>query len=227
MATMKSGSYMPGWICRKISNMTVLQWASTWSAKQSIYTLKCVIWVGALIPICRLVYLGFSDGLGANPVEFIERSTGSWALIFLLLSLSVTPLKLLTQQAWLIAVRRLLGLWMFAYAVLHVTSYLWLDYQFDWLDIVKDIVKHPYVLVGAAALLLTLPLAATSNQRAIRALKQRWKRLHKIVYVIGILALLHFWWLVKKDVTEPVIYSVVFAMLLALRWLPLPKKSSK
>jgi len=140
--------------------------------------------------------------------------------VFLLLSLSITPLRHLTQQAWLIAVRRLLGLWMFAYACLHVTTYLWLDYQFDWADIVKDIVKHPYVLVGAAALLLTLPLAVTSNQRAIKALKQRWKILHKLVYVIGVLVLLHFWWLVKKDVTEPVIYSLVFALLIALRWLP-------
>nr|WP_051502158.1 protein-methionine-sulfoxide reductase heme-binding subunit MsrQ [Methylophilus sp. OH31] len=196
------------------------QWFSAWSAKVAIKSLKCLIWLGALIPVSRLIYLGVTDGLGANPVEFIERSTGTWALVFLLLSLSITPLRHLTQQAWLIAVRRLLGLWMFAYACLHVTTYLWLDYQFDWADIVKDIVKHPYVLVGAAALLLTLPLAATSNQRAIKALKQRWKILHKLVYVIGVLVLLHFWWLVKKDVTEPVIYSLVFALLIALRWLP-------
>ncbi|WP_414683408.1 sulfite oxidase heme-binding subunit YedZ [Methylophilus sp. UBA6697] len=200
--------------------MTMPQWFSAWSAKAAIKYLKCLIWLGALIPVSRLIYLGVSDGLGANPVEFIERSTGTWALVFLLLSLSITPLRHLTQQAWLIAVRRLLGLWMFAYACLHVTTYLWLDYQFDWADIVKDIVKHPYVLVGAAALLLTLPLAATSNQRAIKALKQRWKSLHKLVYVIGVLVLLHFWWLVKKDVTEPVIYSLVFALLIALRWLP-------
>jgi len=211
---------MPVWICRKISSMTMPQWSSAWSAKVAIKSLKCLIWLGALIPVARLIYLGVTDGLGANPVEFIERSTGTWALVFLLLSLSITPLRHLTQQAWLIAVRRLLGLWMFAYACLHVTTYLWLDYQFDWADIVKDIVKHPYVLVGAAALLLTLPLAVTSNQRAIKALKQRWKILHKLVYVIGVLVLLHFWWLVKKDVTEPVIYSLVFALLIALRWLP-------
>jgi methionine sulfoxide reductase heme-binding subunit len=212
---------MLAWICRKTSSMTMPQWFSAWSAKASIKCLKCLIWMGAFIPVSRLIYLGFTDGLGANPVEFIERSTGTWALVFLLLSLSITPLRHLTQQAWLIAVRRLLGLWMFAYACLHVTSYLWLDYQFDWADIVKDIVKHPYVLVGAVALLLTLPLAATSNQRAIKALKQRWKILHKLVYVIGVLVLLHFWWLVKKDVTEPVIYSLVFALLIALRWLHL------
>jgi sulfoxide reductase heme-binding subunit YedZ len=109
---------------------------------------------------------------------------------------------------------------MFAYACIHVLTYLWLDYSFDWPDIAKDIIKHPYVLVGATAFLLTLPLAATSNQRAIRALKQRWKSLHKLVYVIGVLALLHYWWLVKKDVTEPVIYSILFAELMLVRWWP-------
>lgn len=184
----------------------------------AIRALKGAIWLGASLPISRLFYLGLTDDLGANPVEFIERSTGTWALVFLLLSLSVTPLRNLTKWAWLIAVRRLLGLWMFAYACLHVLSYVWLDYQFDWTDIVKDILKHPYVLVGAAALLLTLPLAATSNQKAIRLLKQRWKSLHRLAYVIGVLALLHYWWLVKKDVTEPVIYSMVFAGLMLARW---------
>ncbi|MGP1718227.1 MAG: sulfite oxidase heme-binding subunit YedZ [Methylophilus sp.] len=188
------------------------------SPAAKIRALKVLIWLGACLPLLRLLILGLTDGLGANPVEFIERSTGTWELVFLLLSLSITPLRQWTQQSWLIAVRRLLGLWMFAYACVHVLTYLWLDYSFDWSDIGKDIVKHPYVLVGASAFLLTLPLAATSNQRAIRALKQRWKSLHKLVYVIAVLALLHFWWLVKKDVTEPVIYSVLFAGLMAARW---------
>lgn len=183
-----------------------------------ILGLKTLIWIGACLPVIRLVYLGLTDGLGANPVEFIERSTGTWALVFLLLSLSISPLRHLSGQSWLIAVRRLLGLWMFAYACLHVTSYLWLDYQFDWPDIVKDIIKHPYVLVGVAALLLTLPLAATSNQKAIKLLKQRWKNLHALVYAIGVLVLLHYWWLVKKDVTETVIYSIFFAVLMLFRW---------
>ncbi|HSI45600.1 MAG TPA: protein-methionine-sulfoxide reductase heme-binding subunit MsrQ [Methylophilus sp.] len=196
----------------------------------NIRALKALIWLGACLPLLRLLVLGLTDNLGANPVEFIERSTGTWALVFLLLSLSITPLRHWTKQSWLIAVRRLLGLWMFAYACVHVLSYLWLDYSFDWPDIVKDIIKHPYVLVGASAFLLTLPLALTSNQRAIRALKQRWKNLHKLVYVIGILALLHYWWLVKKDVTEPVIYSIVFAGLMLARWWPVfnqPRRSQK
>jgi methionine sulfoxide reductase heme-binding subunit len=184
----------------------------------SIRTLKVLIWLGACLPLLRLLVLAVTDDLGANPVEFIERSTGTWALVFLLLSLTITPLRLWKPLSWLIGVRRLLGLWMFAYACVHVLTYLWLDYSFDWQDIGQDIVKHPFVLVGACAFLLTLPLAATSNQRAIRALKQRWKRLHMLVYVIGVLALLHYWWLVKKDVTEPVIYSLLFAGLMLARW---------
>jgi methionine sulfoxide reductase heme-binding subunit len=184
----------------------------------SIRTLKVLIWLGACLPLLRLLVLAVTDDLGANPVEFIERSTGTWALVFLLLSLTITPLRLWKPLSWLIAVRRLLGLWMFAYACVHVLCYLWLDYSFDWQDIGHDIVKHPFVLVGACAFLLTLPLAATSNQRAIRALKQRWKRLHMLVYVIAVLALLHYWWLVKKDVTEPVIYSLLFAGLMLARW---------
>lgn len=189
-----------------------------------IRLLKTIIWFGASLPVLRLVYLGVTEDLGANPVEFIERSTGTWALVFLLLSLSITPLRHLSGLTWLIAVRRLLGLWMFAYACLHLTSYLWLDYQFDWPGIAKDIIKHPYVLVGATAFLLTLPLAATSNQKAIKMLKQRWKSLHTLAYVIAILALLHYWWLVKKDVTEPVIYSIIFAVLMISRWRPLLRK---
>lgn len=184
----------------------------------AIRVTKWLIWLGACLPLIRLFYFGLTDQLGANPVEFVERSTGTWTLVFLLLTLSVTPLRLWMQQAWLIAVRRLLGLWMFAYGCLHVLSYLWLDYVFDWSEIARDIVKHPYVLVGASALLLTMPLAATSNQRAIRRLKKNWKTLHRLVYVIAVLALLHFWWLVKKDVTEPVIYSLVFVSLMGWRW---------
>ncbi|AKR43360.1 sulfite oxidase heme-binding subunit YedZ [Methylophilus sp. TWE2] len=191
-----------------------------------IRLLKAMIWFGASLPILRLVILGVTENLGANPIEFIERSTGTWALVFLLLSLIITPLRHFTGQPWLIAVRRLLGLWMFAYACLHLTSYVWLDYQFDWPAIAKDIIKHPYVLVGATAFVLTLPLAATSNQKAIKMLKQRWKSLHTLVYVIAVLALLHYWWLVKKDVTEPVIYSIVFAMLILARWRPALKTSN-
>lgn len=184
---------------------------------QRIFYTKCLIWVFAFIPIIRLVWLGVNDDLTANPVEFVERSTGTWALVFLLLSLSMTPIRLLTKQVWQIQLRRLLGLWMFFYACLHITTYVWLDYGFVWQDIAKDIIKHPYVIVGFTAYLLTIPLAITSNSAMIKRLKTKWKTLHQSVYLIGILAILHFWWLVKKDVTEPFYYASVLLILLGIR----------
>lgn len=184
---------------------------------QRIFYTKCLIWVFAFIPIIRLVWLGVNDDLTANPVEFVERSTGTWALVFLLLSLSMTPIRLLTKQVWQIQLRRLLGLWMFFYACLHITTYVWLDYGFVWQDIAKDIIKHPYVIVGFTAYLLTIPLAITSNSTMIKRLKTKWKTLHQSVYLIGILAILHFWWLVKKDVTEPFYYASVLVILLGIR----------
>lgn len=178
---------------------------------------KGLIWALGLGLIARLVYLAVTDQMGANPVEFIERSTGLWSLVFLLLSLSITPVRLVFKQAWCMALRRLLGVWMFALACLHLLSYLWLDYAFNWGDISQDILKHPYVIVGLFAWLISVPLAITSTQVAIRRLKQRWKTLHQLVYLIAILALLHFLWLVKKDISEPVIYIVVFITLMSLR----------
>lgn len=184
---------------------------------QRIYYAKWLIWILALMPIIRLVWLGYHDDLTANPVEFVERSTGTWALVFLLLTLSMTPIRLLFKQVWQIQLRRLLGLWMFAYACLHITTYVWLDYGFVWADIVKDIIKHPYVIVGFTAYMLTIPLALTSNSAMIKRLKSKWKTLHQSVYLIAILAVLHFWWLVKKDVTEPFYYAAVLLLLLSIR----------
>jgi sulfoxide reductase heme-binding subunit YedZ len=184
---------------------------------QRVFYAKCLIWVFAFIPILRLVWLGVNDDLTANPVEFVERSTGTWALVFLLLSLSMTPIRLLTKQVWQIQLRRLLGLWMFAYACFHITTYVWLDYGFVWADIAKDIIKHPYVIVGFTAYMLTIPLALTSNSAMIKRLKSKWKTLHQAVYLISILVILHFWWLVKKDVTEPFYYAAVLCILLGIR----------
>lgn len=226
MGTTKWGNYMQAWICRKTFKMPSKIANRKLSPKALIEIVKSLIWITSLIYIVRLFYLGFTDGLGANPIEFLERSTGTWALIFLLLSLMISPLAHLASVGWLVAVRRLLGLWMFAYGCLHVLSYVWLDYAFDWADIMQDIVKHPFVLVGAAAFMLTLPLAATSHQRAMRLLKQHWKTLHQLVYVIAILVLLHFWWLVKKDVTEPVIYTSLFVLLMLTRLIKLKLKVS-
>lgn len=185
--------------------------------QQQIQHIKVGFFFLALIPLFRLVYLTFNDALGANPIEFIERSTGTWALVMLLISLSITPLKLLAGLAWPVQFRRMFGLFMFFYACLHISIYLWLDYSFDWQEITKDIIKHPYVLVGFSAFLLSIPLAATSNQRMIKALKQKWKSLHKLSYVIAILGVVHFLWLVKKDLTEPLIYTLVLCILFGIR----------
>lgn len=179
--------------------------------------IKAGLFIAALIPLARLFVLGFRDQLGANPVEFVTHSTGFWALTMLMITLSMTPIRLLTGMTWQIQMRRMAGLFMFFYACLHFMTYVWLDHWFDWPAIVMDIVEHPYVLVGFSALLLTIPLAITSNRAMIRSLGERWKKLHSLVYVIAVLGVLHFWWLVKKDITEPLIYALVLAFLLGTR----------
>lgn len=185
--------------------------------KKQLAWIKAVLFLIALIPLARLFWLGFSDDLTANPIEFVERSLGTWALVMLLITLSMTPIRLLTGMAWQIQLRRMAGLFMFFYASLHFLTYIWLDQSFDWAAIVKDIAKHPYVLVGFSAFVLAIPLAATSNKAAIQRLRERWKKLHMLIYPIAILAILHFWWLVKKDIREPLIYALVLAVLLSIR----------
>nr|WP_294840365.1 protein-methionine-sulfoxide reductase heme-binding subunit MsrQ [uncultured Methylotenera sp.] len=186
-------------------------------SKKQMSWIKSAIFLLCLVPLVRLVWLGVNDGLGANPVEFVERSTGFWALVILLATLSLTPVRLLWGVSWQLQFRRMVGLMMFFYASLHITAYLWLDYGFDWADIMKDIIKHPYVLVGAAAYLLTVPLAVTSNQYMMQVLRQHWKQLHLSVYLIATLGVVHFWWLVKKDIREPLFYALVLAVLLGIR----------
>ena len=185
--------------------------------RKQLGLLKAGLFLLALIPLARLLWLGMHDDLGANPIEFIERSTGTWALVILLVTLSFTPLRLLTGTAWPVQLRRMAGLFMFFYACLHITTYVWLDHWFDWQEIAKDIIKHPYVLVGFAAFVLSVPLALTSSNAMIKRLRQRWKTLHRLVYLVAIFAVLHFWWLVKKDITEPMLYALVLAALLAIR----------
>jgi methionine sulfoxide reductase heme-binding subunit len=185
--------------------------------KQKMIWMKAAIWLLALMPIARVVWLGFHDDLGANPVEFVEHSTGLWALIILLITLAMTPIRLITGQVWQIQLRRVLGLFMFFYACLHIATYVWLDFNFIWPDIVKDIAKHPRILVGFAAFLLAIPLAVTSNNASMRRLKTNWKKLHQAVYLIAILAVVHFVMLVKKDLTEPLYYAAALAVLLGIR----------
>ena len=182
-----------------------------------IINIKVLIFTSSTIPLFRLIYLGLNDGLGANPIEFLERSTGTWSLVFLMLSLTITPIRQWSGINSFIQFRRMLGLFMFFYAGLHIVSYVWLDHWFDLMEITKDIVNHPYVLVGFTAFILSVPLAITSTKAMMKRLGGRWKLLHKLVYFIAVLAILHFLWLVKKDHTEPLVYLTVFLSLIALR----------
>jgi len=164
---------------------------------------KCWLFAVCLLPLARLFVLGSGGGLGANPIEFITHSTGTWTLVGLLVTLSVTPLRRLTGRADLIRYRRMLGLFAFFYAILHFMTYLWLDQFFDFASIAKDIVKRPFITVGFAAFVLLIPLAVTSTRVMMRRLGRRWQPLHRLVYLIALLGVIHYVWLVKKDLTQP------------------------
>ncbi len=179
--------------------------------------IKRLIFIISLWPILSLSVAIFLNNLGANPVEFIERHFGKWALIFLCLTLSMTPLRRITHMNQWILYRRMLGLFTFFYATVHLLCYIGLDYHFAWIDIKNDIIKHRYVLVGFLGWLLLLPLAITSSDKMMRKLKFNWKRLHRLIYLIAILGVLHFLWLVKKDITEPLIYAFIIFILFILR----------
>jgi sulfoxide reductase heme-binding subunit YedZ len=182
-------------------------------------------WVGlkaaahalALWPLAGLVHGAVNDTLGADPVAALTHGTGDWALRLLLLSLAMTPLRRLLGQPWPIRFRRLVGLYAFFYACLHLSIYLVLDLGGYWTQIFEDIAKRPYITVGFGAWLLLLPLALTSTRGWIRRLGRRWGQLHRPVYVAGALAVLHFLWLVKSDLREPLVYAAVLALLLGVR----------
>ena len=188
-------------------------------------SVRAALFVLALLPFARLVLLGVQERLGANPVEFVLRSLGTWTLVLLLATLAVTPLRWMTGWAWLVRLRRMLGLYAFFYAALHVVAYVWIDHYFDWPSIVADIVKRPYLTFGFGAFVLMLPLAATSTNAMVRRLGGRnWQRLHRLVYAIGVLGVLHYWYhkLAKNDLAEPAVYALVLGVLLGmrvLRWL--------
>ena len=171
-----------------------------------------------MLPLMRLI-VGFPLGwLGANPIEFVTRSTGTWTITGLAITLAITPLRRLLNWPWLVRLRRTAGLLAFFYASLHFTTYIWFDRFFDVEDIVKDIIKRPFITVGFAAFVLLIPLAATSKNSIIKKLGARlWQRIHYLIYLIAILAVIHYWWLVKIDLTQPIIYACIFAVLLGLR----------
>jgi methionine sulfoxide reductase heme-binding subunit len=180
---------------------------------------KLVLFVACLLPLLRLLGLGFLDRLGANPIEFITRSTGLWALVMLCITLAITPLRQLSGWAWLVRLRRMLGLFCFMYVMLHMLTWIWFDHWFEVTALVKDVWKRPFITVGFLAMLLLWPLALTSNQWAMRRLGRRWSQLHRLVYLIALLGLLHFWWMRsgKNNFLEPFLYSCGVAVLLAYR----------
>ena len=179
---------------------------------------KPALFVLALVPLAILIHRGVNNDLGANPVETINRFTGEWVLRFLLITLAVTPLRRLFGWNGLLRYRRMLGLFAFFYVCLHFLSYVWLDQYFVFPDIVKDVAKRPYITVGFACFLMLIPLAATSTNGMVRRLgARRWQRLHQLVYLIGIGGIVHFLWLVKSDITQPVIYGALLALLLGFR----------
>ena len=185
-----------------------------------VSVLKAIVFVAALVPVARLAVAValYPDWLGANPAEFITRSTGDWTLRFLLITLAVTPLRKLLGWHWLARFRRMFGLYAFLYGLVHLSSFVSFDHVFALVEILKDIVKRPFITVGFTALVLMLPLAVTSTDRMVRRLgAKRWLALHRLVYVIAPLGVLHFWWMVKADITEPAIYGVIVALLLGYR----------
>ena len=178
---------------------------------------KPVLFILLLLPALYYGVAFWQDQLGANPLEAIIRGLGDWGLRILLLTLLVSPLRRLLNWAQLLRMRRMLGLFAYFYVLLHLLGYLWFDQFFDWEEIWFDILERPFITVGMIAFVLLTPLAITSTNGMIRRLGKNWKRLHSLIYPIGILAVLHFWWMVKLDKREPLIYAFILAILLGER----------
>lgn len=180
---------------------------------------KVAIFVLALVPFARLVW-GTASGSFTDPLAAITNSSGEWALYFLCITLAVTPLRRLTGWNWLVKLRRMVGLFTFFYALVHFIAFLWFDHFFDVAAMLRDVIKRPFILVGFIAFVLLVPLAATSTNAMIKRLGgKRWQWLHRLIYVIGPLAILHFWWMKagKNDFAQPILFGAIVASLLALR----------
>lgn len=183
-----------------------------------IILLKIVVWALCLSPVSLLAWKATHDLLGANPLSEITLTTGHWTLYLLLTTLAISPLRKITRLNWLIRFRRLVGLFAFFYGCLHLMTYLWFDKAFDVHEIVKDIYKRPFITAGMTAWILMLPLALTSTGASIRWLGgKRWQKLHRLVYFSAIAGVVHFWWLVKRDLTRPEIVAAILTLLLAFR----------
>lgn len=181
---------------------------------------KGSLFVLATLPFVRLFIAAFTHQLGANPVEFITRNTGDWTLYLLCAALAVTPLRKLTGMVWLARLRRMVGLFGFFYAALHFTTFLWFDHAFDLGEMWRDVVKRPFITVGFSAFVLLLPLALTSTNAMVKRIgSQRWQWLHRLVYLILPLGVLHFWWMkaAKHNLAQPMAFAIGVAALLAIR----------
>jgi methionine sulfoxide reductase heme-binding subunit len=187
-------------------------------AEKLIRALKVAVFLLCLGPAARLVWKGFHNGLGANPIDVITRSTGQWTLIFLLITLGITPLRKIARMPWLIRFRRMIGLFAFTYGSLHLMTWLWLDKFFDPHEMWTDIVKRRFITAGLTAWLLMLPLALTSTKGWIRRMGgKRWQLLHRLIYVSAAAGVFHFMWLVKADLRRPLTYGAILLVLLAFR----------
>ena len=187
-------------------------------SRRSLVLLKTMVWVLCLSPVSLLAWKAFRSDLGANPLSEITLSTGHWTLYLLLITLAVSPLRKITGLNWLIRFRRLLGLFAFLYGCLHLLTYLWFDKFFDIHEIVKDVYKRPFITAGFTAWCLMLPLAITSTAASIRWLGgKRWQTLHRLIYASAIAGVVHYWWLVKRDLSDPELMAGILALLLGFR----------
>ena len=190
--------------------------------------LKTSFFILSLLPLIRLIWLGMNDELGANPVEWITRSTGTWALVFLCITLAMTPLRLLTASTIWIKLRRMFVLFCFFYALLHFLIWIWLDQNFDLQAMMKDVIDRPFITMGFISFVLLIPLAMTSNQWALHALGKNWSLMHRLVYIIACTAIAHYWWhkAGKNDLETVSIYGFIIFVLLVFR-IPMIKRYFK
>ena len=178
---------------------------------------KSSVFILSTVPFIIIAYKIFLNKLGPEPIKEITHHTGEWTLLFIIFTLAMSPLKQITNMNIWISIRKMLGLFVFFYASLHMLTYVGLDYRFDINEISKDILTKRFIFVGFAAWLLLVPLALTSSKKMMNILKHYWKKIHRLIYLIALLGVTHFIWLVKKDITEPLIYLLIILFLLAFR----------
>ena len=198
---------------------------------KAITWVRAAAWVGALLPVAWLLVAFYTDDLTANPIEYITRFTGFWALTMLVVTLAVTPVRRLTRWNEIIKLRRPLGLFAFFYATLHLLTWIVLDKFFDWQWMIEDVLERRFITVGMLTWVLLLPLAITSTKGMIRRLGRRWQTLHRLSYVAAATGTIHFWWLVKADLYEPQMFTLALSVLLGFRawwtWRTSPSPSAR